>query len=366
MSRNMRDLSFATFNLLNLQRPGGLTYGGAPPFPDTAEGRAAYGRKVAWCAEMVRRLDADAIGFQELWSARALAEVFEAAGLAEGYDLVARDAPGRGRPQVALAVRRDRRGEPRLAPGAEWIESFPPTFRLAGLRETQGAEETVTVTIDAFSRPVLRATIRPEGRGPRPPEVALFVAHLKSKGPARLARDDPPEALERHPRIVTAAVSHIRRVAEAGALRVLLDEAMRSEDEDALSPTVVLGDLNDGAASVTTEMITDRPRYRVVEKSRVGERSDRGLYAVERLQQLRSLRDVYYTYVFEEKRESLDHILVSEEFYDHARKRRWSFREMEVWNDHLNREAFEAEGTSDHGIVRAAFDWNPMPAMAEE
>jgi predicted extracellular nuclease len=140
---------------------------------------------------------------------------------------------------------------------------------------------------------------------------------------------------------------------------------MRSEDEDALSPTVLLGDLNDGSLSVTTEMISDRPRYRVVEKSRAGERSDRGLYSVERLQQYRSMRDVYYTYVFEEKRESLDHILVSEEFYDHSRKRRWSFREMEVWNDHLNRESLEAEGASDHGIVRACFDWNPMPAMAE-
>ena len=36
---------------------------------------------------------------------------------------------------------------------------------------------------------------------------------------------------------------------------------------------------------------------------------------------------------------------------------------MEVWNDHLNREALEDEGASDHGIVRAVFDWNPMPEI---
>jgi endonuclease/exonuclease/phosphatase family metal-dependent hydrolase len=143
----------------------------------------------------------------------------------------------------------------------------------------------------------------------------------------------------------------------------MLDEAMRSGEDDALSPTVVLGDLNDGSLSVTTEMISDQPRYRVLEKSQVGRSSDRGLYSVERLQQYRSMRHVYYTHVFRDKRESLDHILVSEEFYDHSLKRRWSFREMEVWNDHLNREALEDEGATDHGVVRAYFDWNPMPAM---
>ena len=359
---NMRDLSFATFNLLNLQVPGGLTYSNDPPYPDDAGGRAAYDRKVAWCAAMVRRLDAEVIGFQELWTVRALKDVFEVANLAAQYDLVARDAPGRGRPQVALAVRRGRRG-PQLVPGAEWVAEFPETFRLDRLREVHGAEEEITVTIDSFSRPVLRATIRAEGRSPTPPDVTVLVAHLKSKGPARISGRDAPPALRLHRRVITSAVSHIRRVMEAGALRVLLDEAMRSEEADALSPTVVLGDLNDGSLSVTTEMISDQPRYRVVQKSRAGLTSDRGLYSVERLQQYRSMRHVYYTHVYRHKRESLDHILVSEEFYDHSLKRRWSFREMEVWNDHLNRETLEAEGATDHGVVRAYFDWNPMPEM---
>ena len=189
--RNMRDLSFATFNLLNLQVPGGLTYGNAPPYPDTEEGRAAYARKIAWTGDMIRLLDAEVIGFQELWAAEALAEAFEAAGMAGDYDLVARDAPGPGRPQVALAVRRSRDGESQLVPGAGWVAEFPESFALDGLREMQGAEEEITVTIDAFSRPVLRAAIRPEGRSPTPPEVALFVAHLKSKGPARLSLPRP-------------------------------------------------------------------------------------------------------------------------------------------------------------------------------
>ena len=352
---NMRDLSFATFNLLNLQVPGGVTYG--DPLPDDAEGIAAYERKVTWTGAMIARADAEVIGFQECWSAAALSACFEAAGLAKDYDIVARDAPGRGRPQVALAVRKDRNGGSQLLPGADWQAGFPAGFDLAGLREAEGAREEITVTLTEFSRPVLRARIRPEGRSPAPPEVEVLVAHLKSKGPNRIsfrASDPVPDGQKG---IVRSAASHVRRVMEAAALRVLLDEATGG---DAPSPTVVLGDLNDDTLSVTTEMITARPGYRLFETSRAGSRADKGLYTVERLQQLRSIRHVYYTHVFENKRESLDHILVSEEFYDHSARRLWSFREMEVFNDHLRPEDEEA-GASDHGIVRAHFDWNPMP-----
>ncbi|MEM8752898.1 MAG: endonuclease/exonuclease/phosphatase family protein [Pseudomonadota bacterium] len=359
---SMKDLTFATFNLLNLQVPGGLTYSNTPPYPDDAEGRARYAAKIGWIADRLRLLDAEVIGFQELWSRAALEAAFAEAGMLADYDLVARDAPGRGRPQVALAVRKDRKGGPQLEPGADWVAGFPDDFRFDGIRETDGAEEEITITIDEFSRPVLAAVIQPEGSRPKPPPVRVYVAHLKSKGPARVsfARPRPP-VLETRAQIARSALSHVRRVMEAGALRAMLDDVMRGEDEDELSPVIVIGDLNDDTNSVTNELISAQPSYRVVQKSRAGERSDRGLYSVERLQQYRSSRHVYYTHIFRHKRESLDHILVSEEFYDHSRKRRWSFREMEVYNDHLNREEFEEEGATDHGIVRAYFDWNPMP-----
>lgn len=359
---NMRDLSFATFNLYNLQVPGGVTYGTSPAIPDTDEGRDEYQRKIDWTATQLRRLDAEVIGFQELWARQALQDAFQAAGLAEDYDLVARDAPGRGRPQVALAVRKDRNGESQLLPGAGWQPNFPDGYRFDQVRETDAAAEEVTITLNEFSRPVLRAEIQAEGHSPKPPVVTVFVAHLKSKGPARVSFADPkPEILESHPSIAKSVLSHVRRVLEAGALRAMLDAVMASEDRDALSPVVVMGDLNDGTLSVTNELISDQPTYRVIEKSTAGRSSNKGLYSAEQLQQLRSLRHVYYTYMFKNKLESLDHILVSEEFYDHSRKRRWSFREMEVFNDHVGRSEDKEGGAGDHGLVRAYFDWNPMP-----
>ena len=104
-------------------------------------------------------------------------------------------------------------------------------------------------------------------------------------------------------------------------------------------------------------------------KSTAGETADKGLYTVETLQQYRSQRHVYYTYIYRNKLETLDHILVSEEFYDHSRKRQWSFRETEVYNDHINaseKARTEESGGTDHGIVRAYFDWNPIEKEIEK
>lgn len=366
--RNMRDLAIATVNLYNLQTPGGDTYdAGRPPIPDDEAGRAHYRRRIDWLARLVERLDADVICLQELWAARALEDVFAAAPSAGAYDLVARDAPGIGRPQVAMAVRRGRDGGSRVLPGAAWIEEFPPTFRLAGIRERDGAEEAISVSIDRFSRPVLRVTIQPDGRRPTPPAVTFYGCHLKSKGPARITEvvRGSETVLDHHFALAAAAVSHTRRVLEAAALRAMLDAALESVEAADLSPTVVLGDLNDGALAVTTDLITGQPSYRLFAKSTAGAAADKGLYSVETLQLYRSQVKAYYTYVFRNKPEALDHILVSEEFYDHSQKRQWSFREAEVTNDHVNSsEKARASdlGGIDHGVVRAYFDWNPMRA----
>jgi len=68
------------------------------------------------------------------------------------------------------------------------------------------------------------------------------------------------------------------------------------------------------------------------------------------------MRDVYYTHIYEGVREILDHVLVSEQFYDYSRQRIWSMRELRIWNDHVDD---EDKSTSDHGVVAAYFDYDP-------
>ena len=116
------------------------------------------------------------------------------------------------------------------------------------------------------------------------------------------------------------------------------------------------GDLNDTEHSVTNTLLTADPSYRLFASSRSGIQSDVGLYSSSSLQEYRSLRDVSYTHVFKGRHETLDHILVSEQFYDYSKNRRWSFKELRTYNDFVDD---EDKVTSDHGVVTSTFVYNP-------
>jgi predicted extracellular nuclease len=125
-------------------------------------------------------------------------------------------------------------------------------------------------------------------------------------------------------------------------------------------PVVVLGDLNDGQHSNTLNIITAQPNY--LKPFRPGRASDFALYSAQALQQLQSLTDVYYTHVHQQARESLDHVLVSEQFYDGSNDHIWGFDELTIENDHLNvddTDERKARGWGDHGIVKVQFKYRP-------
>lgn len=67
-------------------------------------------------------------------------------------------------------------------------------------------------------------------------------------------------------------------------------------------------------------------------------------------------RDVYYTHVHQDLRESLDHVLVSEQFYDNSRRCLWLFDGLVINNDHLNFDNHKETGT---GVVKVSFLFNP-------
>lgn len=337
---NRRDISFATFNLYNLQLPG------VPMYYGNAYGQAEYDAKIAWSAQQLRKLDADVIAFQELWSADALRDVFDAAGLSADYELVFI-----GDEWYSIAVAAAVRRPWRLKAKANH-KAFPDGTVLLKRPTEGGEDDDVKVDITYFSRTVLELTIdHPEVDDV--PAIKVFAAHLKSKleTPLDLPEREVP-AVNRHAGALGAAISTIRRTAEAAALRVLLNLEMDETD----TPVVVLGDLNDDPASNTVAIVSDAPPFRLYEKSRTGWTSDLGLYSAGALQQLRSLRDVYYSYIHKGIRQTLDHVLVSEQFYDFSTDRRWSFKEARIWNDYLDD---DDPATTDHGVMRAEFVWDP-------
>jgi endonuclease/exonuclease/phosphatase family metal-dependent hydrolase len=333
--------SVATFNLYNLQLPGDAMNPGQHPWTDDE-----FARKVEWIAEQLAVLDADIVGLQELWSAEAMERVLADPALAGKYDLVAEPANGTKIVCGALVSKGLLRGTPR------WVETFPPELRLESSGNDAQAPD-VSVNIPRFSRPVLNFQVALREQSPL---TEVFVAHLKSKLPERVYTEDwfnANEALYRaHSGALGAALATIRRTAEATALRILLTKAMKGT----VTPVLVLGDLNDGQHSNTINILTEQPRY-LVGESRGG--VDTGLYTAQTLQEYRDTRDVYYTHVHNDLRESLDHILVSEQFYDNSRRRLWLFDGLIINNDHLNEETHRETGTGDHGIVRVEFTWDP-------
>lgn len=336
--------SASTFNLYNLNKPGEKIYFDTDGWPQDQ-----YDLKVKWSANMVNMIGADVFGFQELWHEEALQEVFELSGIAADYELLIPQNHRGGKIVCAAAVKRSIY----VSNSAEWVTNFPEKFHMeSGGDDPQTPD--ISVNIKGFSRPVLKFKIKPRSDGE---EISIYVAHFKSKAPTQLFREgwykDDNEYYKRHSEALGAGISTIRRTAEATALRMILTEEMKGTD----TPVMVLGDLNDGQHSNTLNILTGQPNYLLYGYSKGG--SDNDLYTTGTLQEYRSLRDVYYTHIHQNNMESLDHILVSQEFYDNSRKRLWSFKGLEVFNDHLNRDDHKETGTNDHGIIKATFEYRP-------
>lgn len=339
---NLKTLSIATFNLFNLNLPGLPMYG-QPGW--TAD---QYALKIRWTAHHIQLLKADVFGFQELWHPQALAEALQKSGLADEYDaLVPPDADGKKIVCAAIVRKGLLVGVP------EWIAAFPPKFTLRSSGDDPQTPQ-IDVTIKGFSRPVLHCAIKPRDDEP---DMHVYVCHLKSKTPTQVFTEpwfkaDKP-TFGKHADALGAALSTIRRTAEATALRWLLNDQMKGND----TPVIVLGDINDGQHSNTANILTEQPRYLVGDSKGGG---DVALYTAQTLQEYRDTRDVYYTHVFQDLRESLDHILVSEQLYDNSKKRLWLFDGLAINNDHLNFDDHKTDGTNDHGIIRADFKHKPV------
>ena len=338
----MKRISFATFNLYNLNEPGKAIYTDKDGWS-----QPEYEAKIDYTADALKRLDSDIIGFQELWHHASLKTAFETAGLLEEYDLLVPDNHS-GKIVCAAAVRKGL-----LIDQPKWVDKFPDYYILSSQGDDPQSPQ-IDVNISAFSRPVLQFEVQPrEDEKP----ITVFVCHFKSKGPTRVHREDwykaDKDLYKRHNEAIGAAISTIRRTAEATALRLLLTDTMKGTD----TPVVVMGDLNDGQHSNTLNIVTGQPNFLLSGLQTGG--SDVDLYTAQTLQQYRSQRDVYYTHIYRNTRESLDHILFSQEFYDNSRRRKWAFKGLIVDNDHLNYDDHKSSGSNDHGLVKVTFEYKP-------
>jgi hypothetical protein len=333
-----RVFRIGTFNLYNLVLPKVTYYG------NRRLSQQVYDRKLQWIVGQLRTMNASVIGFQECFHVQALQSAIGSSGIYSGAQIVAADRtnPTDGSPLPSNAL-------VSLFPvvNMRMISQFP-----ARARVNYGGQ---VVPIEDFSRPVLYAQLQIHEH-----LVHVFIAHLKSKRPiiedGEDAKDPFVEALGK-----TRAL--IRRAAEAVALRTMIIDIARTTT----APVIVLGDLNDDARAVTNDVIAGSEPWRNLkfeEKKRIW---DVFLYNTKDIVARRSYQDVYYTHIYNGHFDSLDHILVSEEWIAENRKGRIGVVEgIRLYNDHLIDDTQINDPTpawqSDHAQVVAQIELDePVP-----
>lgn len=313
------EIRFATFNVCNLAPPGAQLYDNLPPLSEQE-----YEAKAEWTAQQLDQLDADVVGFQEIFSQAALRDVLSRTrkykdAIHAGFD----PDPHATRltPNVALVSRL-----PLAAPPAVYAE-FPQ-----GVVSDSGNPDS-----DRFARAPLHAQVVLRNET----VVDVVVVHLKSRRPDYRRDDCGDDPLQ-------FALANLRslvwRGTEAVALRVLLSKVMK----DGKRPCIVMGDFNDTADAVTTTIVLganpgvgpgcepgEQLRGRMFDSAQIQLRQDH-------------LRQVGYTTVHEGHYSTIDHVLVSEEFHPDSPRAIGAVYDVAYMNDHLSQQRPE---TSDHGQV---------------
>ncbi len=304
-------LTLATFNLENL----GIRDGEVSP-----ETRARLPRHVQALRTVLRRVDADAVAFQELLDPALLDPLL----VDLGYPHVVVGERGSS-PLVSGVFSRHPLRDPRpVARGTD----FSVLDRKTGME---------IVIQGPFSRPSLEVTWDVPGF-----PVTLLVVHWKSKipsfTPARAeCALDPWQSLgdAAEGRLVT----EVRRLAQAVQLRKTVDRRLREDPE---ARVVVLGDFNDTLESEGLRILCGDARSC----------DSPSLVAKELLPCEAAVSlDRRYTQIYRGRREMLDHILMSRSLLPH-------FVDARIYNEYL----LDAEDPVGLRLYSADSDHAPLAA----
>ena len=390
----MTRFTIASFNVKNLIGPDQEYYRFEKYTPEE------HAWKADWLADQVLTMDADIIGFQEIFEEDALRAVIaeaDARGIAaneanlpDRSKRYARKAifrklaytpytdaalafapnlndgePGERRPGVAILSRFGFEGAPEI------IQDITPALEIPF--SELGGGDGGHFRLSRLSRPILKVRVPVRGT-----TITVFTCHLKSKlgeYPRSPGAPFAPEAdlLAYDPagRAMGALRAGLRRMAEAWVLR----RAILAELELG-RPVMVTGDFNDGENAVSSEIISgerpfknyawmrrhdaERPndRYSDEEAEIIQEAVERvRLHSAEKLFVRRSLRDMVYTAAFGGVFESIDQIYLSRHFHPEFAGRIGEMEYFSVLNDHLtdgsHPEAPYNKLASDHGQIMA-------------
>ncbi|MEM6465661.1 MAG: endonuclease/exonuclease/phosphatase family protein [Pseudomonadota bacterium] len=395
----MTEFSIATFNVKNLISARSEYY----RFEEYTDEEYAW--KEDWLADQLLSLDADIVGFQEIFEEEPLQAVVDAAN-ARGTALNDVAIPPKGARHARRAIFRKLAYRPYPKGAVRWARNAAdggPGARRPGLavlsrfgfaadpEVIQDLAEPMVLTfpgldgsdagsfrLDRVSRPILKVKI-PVGKT----VITVFNCHLKSKlgeylrDPDGVAREADLTQYDALGRAMGSARAGLRRMAEALVLRREVLKSLEAGD-----PVIVLGDMNDGDTAVSSEIIAgERPfknyawmrrhdakranqRYTDEENLEIREAIEAvRLHSAEKLFVAKSLRDVVYTAAFGGHYESIDQILLSRHFVPQAGGSLGQMDYLSSLNDHItdgtHPEAPYNKLASDHGQLVAHMRLTP-------
>jgi endonuclease/exonuclease/phosphatase family metal-dependent hydrolase len=336
-------MKLATFNLYQFAEPGYYWYERDPHCTYTADDWKA---KTRWIKQRLREMDADVVGFQEVFSVDALRELCAEAGYTHFASI---DTPGTleqddkvfDQSVVALASRLPLENPRTVAihPQVKSELPLPDEFR--------------------FSRWPVCADINVADLG----TVTVYVVHLKSKRP--VSEDIRYENKAEWPFRVRDTMMRLSRgnvasMLQRGAEATLLYHSMCEVlDAHPNRPVAILGDMNDDQDSTPLRALTMSTRiYSIggVHDEEWPEHTKRLLHDYRLTDSFRVAPNMYrrvrpFTHVYRGHGNSLDHILVSNALNPRNPQAQAEVVHYEVLSEHLDKDGVENQRQSDHGQV---------------
>lgn len=325
-------LTIATGNLLNFALPNRVFYEGTDSYTP-----AQYQQKLDGLSSIIRGLQADIMGCQEVWDEDALIELAHHSGL-EGYHVTAPLASNQPQSPYTQGHGASRTPAQGLISRYEIAQS-----ELLMQMPTLAQVDVPDVGLyQSFNRPPLIAQIKVRDDL----TLTFIVAHLKSKRPHYLQDGNGQPLEDIHDPLIRVRAklrSLCMRASEAAGIRQVVIERLLKTHQ----PLILVGDMNDVMQSVTTQLLSETSEIHYDKSVR-----DIALFDAAQIQTKTIwLRDVAYTHIYQGMPEVIDQILVSEEFFADSKFALGQILQVDYLNDHLKYDY--AIRPTDHGLVRA-------------
>lgn len=353
-------MKFATFNLFQFLKPPFFWYERQAINTYTPE---EWEQKCRWVLQRLRQMDADVVGFQEVFSVPELKALVEQAGYSTFIQVdepaaLEIDAQVYIKPIVALAAK--------LPIQAVQTVEIPPAV-LQDLRlapDFHFSRQPICVTLDTPDLGLVQA----------------YVVHLKSKRPllppAQAYPDEVPWLDRIHHTMQQLSRGNIAALLQRGAEATILyhhiSNALLNNER---LPVVVMGDLNDEEHSTPLAALTMSER--IYEAGGL----DYALWPEEAKGYLHrfKLQDTFnlapnmrnrarpHTHLFKGDGTVLDYILVSNSLNNQNPNARAEVAHYQALHDHLDSDGIPNRLQSDHGQVkvdiRAVVDYANLPEV---